>query len=144
MSDYGFILTLPGYDYDKATPEQCVVHSKYPSPMINALVTPKHYGLVSVLFSSTIPSSTTRTLYSMNHNLGYTPVVWCLFNDPNNVTAAYTNYGIMPYFYGSGTLRAWADDTKFVIDIVQDFVDSSAITGLTMTFRYYIFSESAV
>ena len=52
QNDYGIILTLPGFDVDTATPEQCAVHSAYPNPLIKMGAEPKHFGTINVFFAS--------------------------------------------------------------------------------------------
>lgn len=130
---YKFIITLPGYDVNKATPEQCVVHSDYACPKIDLRKTPKLFGIYEHTFSSN-PGVGTTNLFTLNHDLGYKPMHFCNLKDE-----FYTEP--LPYYQGGDQIKAYCDDDNFKIDLTRlsDLVD---LTGTTFIFKYYIFVEN--
>jgi hypothetical protein len=138
-NDYGFIVTLPGFSHDTATPEQCVVHSKYPSPKIKMNATPLHYGIVNAAISVDRGVGTFNVL-TVPHKLAFTPTALVQYYDP--AISSNRQYGIMPYFFTAfDRFRAYTDNTNFKIDMVNT-INNSTIVGRTITFRYYIFAEN--
>jgi hypothetical protein len=146
-SDYGIKVTLPGYDIATATPEQCAVFSKYPSPKINVRTTPHHYGIVNITITTDYGPTGSKRILTIPHNLGYTPLVLGVYYDPAEA-ASWRAYGTMPYYWTTGweKIGISADSTNAYIDLVNWYfgTGNSWIVGRTITVRYYIFSEDAL
>lgn len=147
MSNYGAIVTLPGYDYDTATPEQCAIHSKYSNPLIEDNKTPERAATFTYLFPGSVTAGTTTNILTVTHNLGYVPMVTCTWS--HDYGAAGPPVGVM---YGDGNCTVspapynyfdiYATSTQFKIDYVTDPLSGGGEGSLaSFTFRYYIFSE---
>ncbi len=136
-----FRISLPGYKVQTATPEQCVVHSQYPTPKVNMNADPLHYGLVSVALVTDPVVDTTRNLFTMAHGYSYIPTAIVVYNDPS--AAESRQYGAMPYFINVPTsFRAYCDATSFKIDMVNNSFAPVSIAPRTIQFRYYIYCEN--
>lgn len=139
MSDYGFKVSLPGYDVSTATPEQCAVHSGYPPFKSKTNQTPPHFATVSVDFTATITQNLTQTLYSISHGYTYIPftVSSILFNSGAGTTAV----GIGRAGVGANLdINAFCTTSNFIITIYDNFNYTS--NSAFMTVNYYIFAEN--
>ena len=140
---FGIIVTLPGYDVQTATPEQCAVHSDYPSPKIEE----NHWGVLGpYTFGSNPGTSTTTVMYTVPHGYSYVPACFVYANQVGQ-----SSYGILPSTFSQSPIVeqfiAYADTTNLTIAFQVGPPDGlggvpSAISGLTFQFKYYIFTES--
>lgn len=149
-SDYGVIVTLPGYDWQTATPEQCAVHSKYSNPLVEVGKTPERYGSFTYSFPGSVAPGTRTNILTINHNLGYQPMQTCTW--AHDYGASGPPVGTM---YGDGNCTVfnfpwtyfdiYTTSTQFKIDYVTDPASAGGEGSLnSFTFRYYIFSESGL
>lgn len=154
MADYGLIVTLPGYDVDNATPEQCAVHTKFNSPKIDA--TKDHFVTFRVFFATEPPDasigSTLETiLHRLPHELKYTPQLW-LHCD---YTSRYGSTSTQQFGPGEAYLRSTGlgDDAFVGVRADQEncyvYIRKNRTTnvvdvlGMTVTLRVYVFAETA-
>ena len=120
MADYGFKVTLAGYDVSEATDEQIAFSSKYKLSKI------KIQGSITVTGT---PSNYITN--SVTHGLGYCPAFLCWVRDPY-ITNDPTVHAM------EGTSRAYVDNDKIYFKVYwnggsnQDFI-----------FYYYILVEDA-
>lgn len=139
MANWGFKITLPGYDVSTATPEQCAIHSKYASPKVKIDATPRHYGTVKITFTKNPPSGATTTLYTVPHGYSYTPFALAsgTFAD---FSSAYD--GTLP-LEPTATFNALieTDATNMYIKVYYESGWGS-IVGNTLTVSYQIFAEN--
>jgi hypothetical protein len=138
MNDYGFKVSLPGYDVGSATPEQCAVHSSYPPFKSKTNQNPPHFATVSVDFTGVITQDLTQTLYSISHGYSYIPftIANIVFVD----SSGGTEVGIG--FAGVGStlaINAYCDSTNFYVTIYDNFNWTGA--NATLDVSYYIFCE---
>lgn len=136
MSDYGIKVSLPGNNVLTAEPEECAVHSGYPSPKIEMDTSPSRFGTLVINFTQTITQATNTLLYTLDHNLGYIPQVQAtVIEDEDNEFA-----GLLPY-EPTLTLRVWVEtnssNCKFYI--YDDF--NNTYNGYKLEISYYIFAE---
>lgn len=149
-TNYGVIVTLPGYDYDTATPEQCALHSKYANPKVQSDASPGHFGTYTHTFTTNYTAGTRNNMLTVKHNLGFVPMVVCswawdfgIYGPPVGTQYGEGNLTVInfPFDY----VDIYADSTNFYIDFVSDGASALDETTLSpMTFRYYIFSEDGV
>lgn len=144
MADYGMKVSLPGVDVTEATPEQCAMHSGYPSPKIIVGESPEHFGLVRVNFTQDPGTDgTTYTLHTINHGLGYKPAVLGTLFLADGTFDDNPIYSILPWT-PSLTVQIWieADDSDMRIKFWQTFewIDP----GDTAEISFYIFSENGL
>ena len=62
-------ITLPGYDVELATPEQCAYHSGFTYEFIKEGLE----GYLTYTSPNPITASITYTVATINHNFGYVP-----------------------------------------------------------------------
>ena len=67
-NDNAFKVSLPGYDVDTATPEQCAIHSGFDYPKIEENLE----GYEAVTLPNSISAGTTD-IKVITHNYGYIP-----------------------------------------------------------------------
>jgi hypothetical protein len=137
--DYGFKVSLPGYDVKTATPEQCAVHSSYPPLKAKLDQTPPHFAQVIVDFTGAVSQATTHTLYAINRNYGYVPLTIpsMVFFEQGGQTFS----GVGEVAVGSTLdILAYATSTQFIISIYDDFFWTGANAQLDVS--YYIFAEN--
>lgn len=137
-SDFGFKVSLPGYDVASATPEQCAVHSSYPPIKSKTNQTNPHFALLSVDFTATVTQGITHTLYAINHGYGYIPFT----------ISSIVFYDGSQSFHGIGfagnastlVIDAYCTTTQFIVQIYDDFnwTNSSA----TLEVSYFIAAEN--
>lgn len=136
--DFGFKVSLPGYDVNTATPEQCAVHSSYPPLKAKLGQSPPHFALLNIDFTATVVQGVAHTLYSFNHGYPYTPFVLpsMVFREP-----------VIDFFSGVGVIAigatldivAYTTPTQFVVSIYDNFNWTNADASLEVS--YYIFAE---
>ncbi len=141
MSNWGMKVALPGYDVATATPEQCAIHSGYPSPKVKIDAAPRHYGTVRITFTGNPPSGAETTLYTVAHGYDYTPMVLA--------SGTYANFsgqydGTLP-FEPTATFEAIieTDEDNMYIKVYYESGFGSII-GDTLTVSYQIFAENGM
>lgn len=131
-------VSLPGYDVNEATPEQCSVHSSYPPLKSKTGQTPQHFATLVVDFTATVTQNTTHTLLTVPHGYGYVPfsLSSIIFNDgiQNIVGLGYAGVGV------SLSIDAFSDATNFYITIYDNFNWTSNSASLQVS--YFIFAEN--
>lgn len=138
MSDFGIKVSLPGIDVLTATPEQCVIHSGYPSPKIKMDSDPVHFGTLRFTFETDLTKSTDVLLKTIEHGYDYIP--WVV----GSISLDSTNGGILESLSPlapAGTLYIWmeVDDSEVRLYAHDAFNWISASD--TMDVSYYIFAE---
>lgn len=142
MNDYGFKVSLPGFDVKTATPEQCSVHSSYPPFKSKTNQTPPHFATVNVDFTATITQGVTQALYTIDHGYNYIPFTVSNIVFVSSVgTGSQTIAGLG--FAGVGAnllINAYSTSSQYIIDIYDNFnwTDASA----TLSVSYYVFAEN--
>lgn len=138
---YKAIITLPGYDVATATPEQCSIHSDYPSPKMEEA----NCNVVTYTFTS--EPATDVTLVTKAHGYSYKPAALVWVEAP----AAYTINGVIAQFVlpwiPAGSIfdhfESTCDATNLYI--TYKLVDGgSLLNGATFKFKYYIFAETGL
>lgn len=145
-TDKIFRVSLPGYDVETATPEQCAIHSGFDYPKIEENLE----GVISVTTPSSIPYGETF-IETIDHNLGYVPCV-LIFTDTKFDTQG--NYTILPsIFLGTSYLGIvfWRYDfdvtaTQVKLKIVYEDIfglgalgpGTNSPAGITVKFKYQI------
>lgn len=139
MSDYGLKVSLPGYDVNTATPEECAIHSAYASPKVKIDATPRHYGTVRITFNSDTPNNVDTAVYTVPHGYGYTPMVLAQGTFSDGVSALDGTLPLAP----TATLEIYtaADATNMYIVVFRN-IGWGSIIGNTLTVSYQIFAES--
>lgn len=141
MNEYGFKVSLPGYDVKTATPEQCSVHSSYPPFKSKINQSPPHLATLNVDFTSTITQNLTQVVYQIPHGYSYIPLTIAniVFNDGNPPSPTAIGIG----FAGIGAtlaIDAYCDASNFYISVYDNFSWTSA--NATLQVSYYIFAEN--
>lgn len=138
MDKYGIKIVLPGKDVSDATPEECFVTPDYPCPKIKLKQVPAHFGVYTHTFAST-PATGETALFTLNHNLGYKPMHFCLIkyavSGVNRALPLPAYSGVSLYIY------AYVSTTQFKI-LINRAVGGTDPTGETWVFKYYIFVEN--
>ncbi len=140
-SDYGFKISLPGYDVKTATPEQCVIHSSYPPLKSLANQSPPLYATLNVDFTATVVQGVAHTLYAINHPYGYIPFTLSNIVFTSASTGATPIIGIGEAGVGATlVIQAYSTTSQFIVTIADDFnwTDSTALLRVS----YYIFAEN--
>lgn len=148
--NYGIIVTLPGYDWQTATPEQCAIHTKYSNPLVEVGKTPERYGTFTYQFSASVAAGTRTNILTVDHNLGYVPMHTVSWS--HDFLGAHAGFGVE---YGEGNcdvvpapynyMDCYTTSTQFKIDYVTDPASGGGEASLApFTFRYYIFSEDGL
>jgi len=92
-TDNVFKISLPGYDVNTATPEQCAVHSGFDYPKIEESLE----GYEEITLPSSISPGVT-TLKTITHNYGYVPNV-LVYIDTLGGGLYGTQFEILPYIF---------------------------------------------
>lgn len=139
MSDFGFKISLPGYDVRTAAPEQCAVHSSYPPLKAKTDQSPAHFAQLVVDFTASVTQNTTLTVYSLNHGYGYTPFVLPALKFRDNVGTEMAGVGVISV---GATLRieAKATSNQFLVTVYDDNFWTGPNAQLDAS--YYIFAEN--
>ena len=111
-------ISLPGYNADTATPEQCAVHSGFDYPKIEEDLE----GYEEVTLPSSIAPGTT-VLKTITHNYGYKPNV-LVYIDTLSGGIYGTQFEILPYIFTT-PVDMWYDIevTNTQLKIVLKFAD---------------------
>lgn len=139
MSDFGLKISLPGYDVNTATPEQCSIHSSYPPLKAKLEQSDPHIATVSIDFTAKVTQGVTLTLYQIPHGYGYIPLTLSniVFDNGGGTQAVGTG------FAGIGAnlaINAYSDATYFYITIYDNFSWTSS--SASMLVSYFIFAEN--
>lgn len=139
-SNFGYKVSLPGYDVRTATPEQCAVHSSYPPFKAKTGQSPAHFAQLAVDFTGGVTQNVVHTVYSFNHGYGYTPFVL--------PSLEFTDSGVPFTFPGVGyiivgstlIIGAYADSSQFFVTVYDDafWINNNC----TLNVSYYIFAEN--
>lgn len=133
-------ISMPGYDVESATPEQCAVHSEYPPLKSKVDQSPPHFALLTVNFTAKVTQNVTHTVYSIPHGYDYIPATLSniIFND-NNGSGDIVGIG----YAGVGAnliISAHCTATHFIVKIYDNF--NWTRPGATLKVSYYIFAEN--
>lgn len=123
-------------------PDNFNFHSNYP--------TLKYYASGSY----SMGTITNTTIHTIPHNLNYIPVIIGFINDIAGFSSgASTNFCIMPYYWGLGTIynalqhtyadifaTIYADDTNIYLKV--DYGDASVGTSISPVFYYKLFKNN--
>lgn len=153
MPDFGLIVVLQGTGKDvfTAAPEECAIHSKYPCIKAPLATSPfRYFNTGSYTFSSNPTPGSTTDMLTVNHNLGYTPISFGYYNQPDP-SFGLNGFGLLPWSYSdAGYIYAIAncDNNNFKIQFVRlsdggGPFDALDLTGLHFDFKYYLFVENA-
>lgn len=145
--DYGFILSLPGFDAETATPEQCAVHSAYPNPLVKMGADPAHFGKVDVFFTSNVPVSSAEdpfVIFKMEHGYNYVPAsltLW-LYTPPGEAIQR-SGTGNFTLNYPNDFVYFATDEKYYFVKLTKTDLPATDTSGLSFSFRYYIFAQPA-
>lgn len=133
-------VSLPGYDVNTATPEQCSIHSDYPPLKAKLGQDDPHVATLEVDFTATVTQNVTHTVYSFNHGYGYVPLNFSsiVFNDG---TQDVVGIG----FAGVGAnlaINAYCTSSQFIVTVYDNFNWTSNNASLRVS--YYVFAENGV
>lgn len=140
-SNFGYKVSLPGYDVKTATPEQCAVHSSYPPFKSKTSQSNPHFATLDVDFTATVTQNVTHTIYSFDHGYGYTPASLPNIEFYSDASMPPTVVGIG--FTGVGAtlaITAYCTSTQFIVTLYDDFNWTSANSRLIVS--YYVFAEN--
>lgn len=148
------IVTLPGYDYDKATPDQCAINSDYDTLKIKLTDTQPHFGTIRVFFSVDYETANvTKRVFQIKHSYPYTPT-WLFFFDKGASSAnSFLSVVMGDEFdldvFGSRRFVVSHDASNIYFDFIVDPTFSPTIppddlTGRTYVFRYYLFANEGI
>lgn len=136
-TDEVLIISLPGEDVDSSSAEDMAVHSGFDYPKIDEdLVGRVSYTVPNPLATGTF------TIATINHNLGYKPMVQCFLEDVDN--AFYTDFAILPYFIDTGfdssnEFKCYSTTTQVKIEMIILFTMGSKLSGgERFNFKYQI------
>jgi hypothetical protein len=139
VSDFAFKISLPGYDVKTATPEQCAVHSSYPSPKAKLDQTPPHVGLLVVDFTGTVTQGVTHIVYAIDHGYEYTPLTMPSLVFREHAGQVFSGVGQI----GVGAtllIRARCTASQFIVDVYDNFNWTGSNAHLEVSF--HIFAEN--
>lgn len=118
-NDKMFKVSLPGYDVDTATPEQCAVHSGFDYPKIEEHLE----GYEAVTLPNSISAGTTD-IKVITHNYGYIPNAFVFMKVLSPDVILYnTEFAMLPYFLFDPPLLYYTYEittTQLKIQIVYD------------------------
>lgn len=141
MSNVVMKISLPGYDVKTATPEQCAVHSSYPTFKSKIEQSPPHRGLLVVDFTSGITQNVTHTVYSIPHGYSYTPFTFPFIVATGNPFLGTPIVGLGYTAIGANFfVSAYADDNNFYVKVFDNFNWIDASSELRVSFS--IFAEN--
>ena len=139
--DYGIKISLPGHDVMSATPEQCAVHSSFPSLKSRLGNSVPHQITVNITFTGSMPNGELNTVWSMEH--GYNrKVAFIAFINMTNPTVS--GFGEAN---AGATLQALVDvtDTSIRVRVKDELFDDPAFRHITsgsrMSATIFIFAE---
>lgn len=142
MSDYGFKISLPGYDVKTATPEQCAIHSSYPVFKSKVNQTQPHFATLNLQFVSGITQNLTQTVYSIDHGYGYVPFNFAsiVMTGVDDFFSPYNITGIGTTGVGANlTINAYCTTTQFLVTVYDNFNWINNTANLQVS--YYVFAE---
>lgn len=137
--DKTFIITLPGYDYDTATPEQCAYHSGF----VYEFSKEDLEGYITYTSPATITANTTYTVATITHDFGYAPEFQVFMEEPYWGFA--DTFVELPYNYDTSLkFTARVSTTQLQIQLIYtggvDITDPAVgPLGLDYGFKYQIF-----
>lgn len=148
-----FKIALPGKDINRASLQEEVLDSTYPSPKINSFANPPHAGIVKIhntMNSSPLPAfGVTNTLYSFPHGYDYVPTVfgnYIIYNKPDtNPNDSFA--GQLPEVFVNASsellilLTIEADLNNISINMLGLKVAPSTIAPYIFYIRYYVMAE---
>lgn len=132
-----FKVSLPGIDVKNASPEECVVHSDYPSPKINKHAKPTHRGLIRINLNNTYPVGDT-VLFAPLHGYDYTPMVWAVIAEAGS--ANINVFGFQPYVSGLFQLTVKTDKKKMYV--IATAFGAPQAPAVTLLVSFAIFVEN--
>lgn len=138
-SDFGFKVSLPGYDVMTATPEQCSVHSSYPPFKARTNQSPSHFADINVDFLLVVLQNVTHTVYSFNHGYGYTPFCMSVLTFTDNAGNVYSGVGQIA-IGATLQIEAKVTSSQFLLTVYDNFNWTGPSASLTVS--YYIFAEN--
>ena len=143
MSDFGFKVSLPGYDVKSATPEQCSIHSSYDSFKVPVNTQTSQVGNIKFTITKD-PGIGTWPITQIHHGYGYIPAVY-FFYDERGSTALVGSLTDLSYAFG---LDEDGIDTLEVVPDTQNVTFQLVETGTslltfpqTYSFRFSIFAN---
>ncbi len=136
-NDKVLVISLPGYDVNTVTPEQCIYHSGFTYEFVRDDLE----GYLTYTTPSTFTADTTYTVASIAHNLGYVPEFQVFIEDP------YYGFGDLfaelPYEYDGVAVRFRARINSSELQILLIHFGDSDYTGTftntDVSFKYQIF-----
>lgn len=133
-NEFAGIITLPGYDVSTASPEQCSIHSDYPSPKLEE----RNVDVLTYTFVSNPAIGSTTNLLTVNHGYSYVPAAVVYVKD---VTAG--RFSILPYnvVFPTQYMITYTTNTQLKVDYKCPIDNSTDMTGRIFQFKYYIFVE---
>ncbi len=141
-SDWGVKISLPGFDATTATPEQCVVHSAYAAPLVDATATPGHFGQVLITFNNDPSDGVDTIVYQVAHGYKYVP--FALASGINTYSGGSTLTGTLP-ITPTATFSLWTrtDATNFYIYVHRE-AGYGTIVGSTLLATWFIFAGNGL
>jgi hypothetical protein len=132
-------ITLPGYDVDTASPEQCAVHSGFPPLKAKLDQSDPHIATLAVDFTARVAQGVNHTVFSIPHKyVGYIPFVLAnIVFDTGSQIISGTNYA------GVGanlSIKAYCDATNFYVVVYDNASWTSTAAWLYVS--YFIFAEN--
>ena len=136
-SDWGMKISLPGYEAETATPEQCAFHSKYASLKVVLGKDPANFGNYHFQDTITVPVGGTEgiEIFTLAHGYSYIPAHICMAKD-NDASPSLT--GMMPLIFGVSGFYSYCNNTNFVITF---FSAPDGDFTFDINFKYYIFAD---
>lgn len=145
MNDWGLKISLPGYDVNSATPEQCSVHSSYDSFKIALNAPTPLEGNILVTFSDN-PVAGIYTIYTIHHPYNYIPACYFFFDlrsSSNNLGSDVgTKFPLDELEEDYFQVVVQPQTVVFQLVIGQTGFDT--LTGEYFAFRYYVFAENGI
>lgn len=137
-NDFGFKVSLPGFDVKTATPEQCSVHSSYPPLKAKLSQSPPHFANIYVDFLLIVAQNVDHTVYSFNHGYSYTPTCISVLNFIDSGGNSLS--GIGEIAVGATLLiEAKVTSTQFLITLYDNATWTSSAASLNVS--YFIAAE---
>lgn len=139
--DYGIKISLPGHDVMSATPEQCAVHSSFPSLKSRLGNSVPHQITVNITFTGSMPNGELNTVWSMGHGYNRKVAFIAFINMTNPTTSGFGEANI------GATLQALVDvtDTSIRVRVKDELFDDPAFryitSGSRMSVTIFIFAE---
>lgn len=144
MSDHGFKIVKKGFDIKDAALTDTLLSSQ--RPLLNCFINknPRHFGNIRNTIGTIAPNET-KTVISVNHNLGYiSPTLFEWYYPAGDIVDATYGTGdlnITSGFVDSLTWQAENTATTFTIRAIAGEFNSNPITNLVANFKYYIFGN---